>query len=160
MPIEEVIITEERKAVLIGKEGKTKKEIEKRTGIKLQISDYVRIEGPVEGLLKAQNIVQAINRGFSPRYAFRLLDDDCQLDVITLKDESENTRRRLFARIIGRGGIVRRNIENETGASISVYGKTVSIIGLPEEIAAARQAIEALLEGKTHAYAYSLMRKE
>jgi ribosomal RNA assembly protein len=160
MPIEEVAIPEDRKSILIGSDGRTKEEIEKRTGTKLSITDYVRIEGPVDGLLKAQNIVQAIGRGFSPKRAFRLLDEECQLEVITLKEEKENTRRRLFARVIGRDGGAKRNIERETGAMLSVYGKTISIVGKPGEIDAARQAVEALLEGKTHGYAYSLMEKE
>jgi len=160
MPIEEIPIPEERKPVLIGRDGKTRKAIEQRTGTKLQVSDYVKVEGPVDGLLKAQNIVNAIARGFSPKHAFRLLDEECQLDIITLREENENTRRRLFARIIGRDGQARKNIEKQTRTLISVYGKTVSIIGLPDDIDLARQAIEALLEGKTHGYAYSLMKKE
>jgi ribosomal RNA assembly protein len=160
MPIEEVSIPDDRKAILIGKDGKTKEEIEKRTSTRIQVLDYVKIEGPVEGLLKAQNIVQAIGRGFSPSHAFRLLDEECQLEIIRLGEENESTRKRLLARIIGRKGQARKNIEKQTNTSISVYGKTVSIIGLPDDIDCARQVIEALLEGKTHGYAYRLMRKD
>jgi ribosomal RNA assembly protein len=160
MPIEEVSIPEERKPVLIGKGGKTKERIERRTRTNLIITDYVKLKGSVEDLMKAKNIVLAIARGFSPHHAFRLLDEECQLEIITLTDENENTRHRLFARIIGRSGQARKNIEKDTGTFISVYGKTVSIIGLPDEIDAARRAIEALIEGKTHGYAYSLMKKE
>ena len=64
MPIEEIPIPDERKAILIGKDGKTKDEIETKTETKIQISDSVRIQGKVDGLLKAQNIIQAIARGF------------------------------------------------------------------------------------------------
>jgi len=160
MPIEEVPIPANRKAILIGKDGKTKSEIEEMTGTTLAVTDYVKIEGPVDGLLKAQNIVTAIARGFSPEHAFRLQDESVQIDVITMNEENEKTRKRLFARIIGRRGQARRNIERETNTLISVYGKTVSIIGLPDDIDLARHAIEALIEGKTHGYAYSLLKKE
>jgi len=160
MPIEEVSIPDERKAILIGKGGKTRKNIENKTGTKLNVTDYVKINGPVDGLLKAHNIVQAIARGFSPKHAFKLLDEKYQLEIITLNEENENTRRRLLARIIGRDGASRKMIEKGTGTFVSVYGKTVSIIGHPDEIDAAKQAIEALLIGKTHGYAYSLMKKD
>jgi len=160
MPIEEVPIPARRKAILIGKDGKIKREIEEITGATLVVTDCVKIEGPVDGLLKAQNIVTAIARGFSPEHAFRLQDENVQIDIITMNEENEKTRKRLFARIIGRGGQSRRNIEKETNTLISVYGKTVSIIGLPDDIDLARQAIEALIEGKTHGYAYSLMKKD
>jgi len=159
MPVEEVSVPEERKPVLIGRGGKTKEEIEKRTGTDISIGVYVKIEGSVDGLLKAQNIVSAIGRGFSPKHAFRLLDENCQLDVITLREENDKTRRRLMARVIGREGNSRKIIEKETGTFISVYGKTVSIIGLPEETELARKAVEALLEGKKHGYAYSLIKE-
>jgi ribosomal RNA assembly protein len=160
MPIEEVSIPDERKAILIGRGGKIKEEIEKKTSTSIRILDYVRIEGPVDGLLKAQNVVHAIGRGFSPKHAFMLLDEEYQLEIITLNEDNENTRKRLLARIIGRQGQARKNIEKQTNTSISVYGKTVSIIGLPDDIDLARQAVKALLEGKTHGYAYSLMKKD
>ena len=157
MPIVELSIPENRKAVLIGKDGRIKEDIEKKTGTSITVSDYVKVEGPVEGLLKAENIVKAIGRGFSPRNARRLLNEDCCLEIISMERESESTRRRLFSRVIGKNGDTRKIIEKETGAVISVYGKTVSIIGHPEELGAAQRAIGALLEGKKHSYAYSLI---
>ena len=160
MPVEEVSIPDERKPILIGKDGKTKVEIEKATSTHIKVTDFILIEGPVEGLLKAKNVIQAIARGFSPEHAFVLLDEQYQIDIISLNHEKENTRKRLFARIIGRKGQSKKIIEKETNTQISVYGKTISIIGLPEDIDAARQAIEAILDGKTHAYAYSLMKNE
>lgn len=160
MPIEEVSMPDERKPILIGKDGKTKEDIESKTGATIAVSDFVKISGPIEGLLKAKNIVHAIARGFSPENALVLLDEQYMLEVISLNNEKENTRKRLFARIIGRKGQSKKIIEKETNTMISVYGKTVAIIGLPEDIDAARKAIDALLAGKTHAYAYSLMKNE
>ena len=158
MPIRELPIPEKRKSALIGKQGRVKRSIEKATGTVVEVDDSVVIEGPVEGLLKAENVVSAISRGFEPKVAKRLLDEQCQLEIISLEKETENTRRRLFARVIGRNGESKRIIEKETGASISVYGKTVSIIGFPEELDAAQRAVEALLKGKKHGYAYRQMK--
>ncbi len=157
--LEELNIPEERKPVLIGKDGKTKKMIEKRTGTKINISDGITIEGDIDSVLRTKNIVEAIGRGFSPGRAFRLLDEDCQLEIISLRGETEKTIIRLKGRVIGRKGMCRKIIEHECGVSISVYGKTISIIGTADEIAHARTAIETLLKGKTHGYAFSLMKK-
>ena len=160
MVLEELNIPEERKAVLIGRNGKTKKQIEGLTMTSITISGGVLIKGSVENVLKAKNIIEAIGRGFSPKHALRLLDEDCQLDIISLEAETENTRKRLFGRVIGRKGATRKIIEQSTGALVSVYGKTVSIIGTVTEINHARSAIEDLLEGRQHGYVYARMKQD
>lgn len=159
MPIEEIAIPEERKPVLIGKDGKIKKEIESLTRTSITISDGILIKGELENVLRAKNIVGAIGRGFSPKHALRLLDDDCQLEIISLEAETENTRKRLFGRVIGRKGATRRIIEQSTGCLLSVYGKTVSIIGTAREIDLARSAVEDLIEGRQHGYIYARLKR-
>lgn len=159
MPIEEVAIPEERKPVLIGRNGKTKKEIESLTKTSITISDGILIKGELENVLRAKNIVEAVGRGFSPKRALRLLDEDCQLEIIPLGGETKNTRKRLFGRVIGKKGATRRIIERSTGCFLSVYGKTVSIIGTAREIDLARSAVEDLIEGRQHGYVYTRLKK-
>ena len=148
--IEVVKIPEQRKGVLIGKGGSVKREIEKKTNTKITITDVVEIEGEPVDVLKAREIVKAIARGFSPEKAFKLLDDDYQLFIISLGDMTENSRKRIMSRIIGTNGKVRQRIEMATNTDISVYGKTVSFIGKWEDIQAATKAVEMIIEGKTH----------
>ncbi len=62
--------------------------------------------------------------------------------------------RRLRGRVIGKGGKTRETIEEYTGADISVYGKTTSLIGHPHQISIARRAIILLLEGSPHQTVY------
>lgn len=157
--IEIVRIPEERKSVLIGKDGHVRQWIEEGTGTGIGVSDIVEITGndPL-GVMKAKDIVTAIGRGFSPRAARRLLVEGCELHVISLEGESLKKRKRLFGRVIGRAGGSREKIESETGASICVFGKTLSIIGMPGEIGPAEDAVEQLLAGKKHQWAYRKMR--
>ncbi|UCD07889.1 MAG: RNA-processing protein [Candidatus Aenigmatarchaeota archaeon] len=159
MVIKEIAIPEERKAVLIGKDGETKEEIESLTKTTITVSDGIMIKGEVENALKAKNIVEAIGRGFSPKHALRLIDEDCQLEIISLEGETDNTRKRLFGRVIGRKGATRKIIEQTTGCLLSVYGKTVSIIGTAREIDLARSAVEDLLEGRQHSYVYARLKR-
>ncbi len=156
--IEIVRVPDERKSVLIGKDGRVRGMIEKGTGTKILVSDAVEISGDDSlNLLKAKDIVTAIGRGFSPGKARRLLEEGCELRVISLDGESLKKRKRLFGRVIGKAGRCREKIERETGASVCIYGKTLSLIGTPDELGPAEDAIEELLSGKTHSWAYRKM---
>ena len=44
-----------------------------------------------------------------------------------------------------------------TGANVSVYGRTVSLLGEYEEVAEAKRAVEMLLEGSMHATVYKFL---
>jgi len=44
-----------------------------------------------------------------------------------------------------------------TGTEISVYGKTVAIIGLPEQVEIARKAVEMLIQGVPHETVYAFL---
>ncbi len=164
MAIQEIKISSNRIGALIGKAGSIKREIEEKTGVSIQIDSHeglVVVEGddPVR-VLTTIELVRAISRGFSPERAFRLLEDEeVMLDVIDLSDLASSPRQleRLRGRIIGKGGTSRAQIEDMTGTSISVYGKTVAIIGLPGQIKTARSAVEMLLQGVPHEHVYAFL---
>ena len=157
--LEIVRLAEDRIPAVIGKGGRTKALIEKWTGVHLDISDVVRVEGedPIM-VLKAKDMVTALGRGFSVKHVKRLLEEECGLHVISLGGEKPKKRERLLSRVIGNGGVVKKRIEEESGALVCVRGKTLSIIGKPEEMHPAEKAVEELLLGKTHAWAYKAMR--
>ncbi len=154
-----VLIPEERKAVLIGKDGKTKHEIEELGHVKLVISDAVEISGEGLDVLKAVSVVKAIGRGFPPKKAFMLFDDEYTFEIISLTGKNENTIKRIMSRIIGRNGSSRRIIEERTGCHISVYGKTIAIIGRYELIERAVSAVEQLISGHSHAFVYKRLKR-
>lgn len=162
-----VKIPQERIGVLIGPEGKTKRQVEKNLGVRLLIDstegevevDDREVEDPLAGL-KAENVVRAIGRGFSPRHAVKLYSDDAYLAVIDIHDfvgKDKSHLRRVTARVVGSGGKTRRHIEELTGAKISIYGHTVSVIGDLEGLEVAKEAIEMLLSGSEHAAVYRFL---
>ncbi len=160
----------DRLGVLIGKEGSTKSKVENAFNARLLIqseSGVVEIvpredsDDPTS-ILRARDVVVAIARGFSPERALSLVDDDIVLDIIDLRETFGRNDRdiaRLNGRVIGREGKIRRLIEEMTGAKVSVYGHTISIVGEYEKVNAAREAIEMLLKGKQHSSVYKLLRK-
>jgi ribosomal RNA assembly protein len=156
-----VRIPKQRIRVLIGKGGSIKSEIEGSTGTKISIvpgSSDVEIAGEdAPGVLRARDIVTAIGRGFAPRIALWLLKEDSCFDTVSLKDETENTVKRLMARVIGKGGSAKRKIERNTGAKLCIFGKTVSFVGSHENVRRARKFVEMLLDGRPHAKVFAAM---
>jgi len=163
-----VRIPKERIGALIGAEGETKAFIESRLNLKLIIDAEGEVSvveenpnDPVAGM-KALDIVKAIGRGFSPQNAYRLLDDMEYLELIDMKDyvggKAEHLVR-LRARVIGSNGKTRRLIEELTGATMSVYGSTVGIIGQPEQVDVARRAVDMILRGSEHATVYRFLER-
>ncbi len=162
----DIKIPEKRIAVLIGTGGATKKLLEKIFGCRLRISSEGNVEifaKDTAMALRAKEAVTAIARGFSPEHAMLLNDDEHVLEIIGLTDyagDNERALERLRSRLIGTRGKARANIEEMSETHISIYGKTVAIIGEPQNVKQARDAIELLLSGKTHRTSYIFLRKQ
>jgi ribosomal RNA assembly protein len=162
-----VKIPGERVAVLIGKGGETKAFIEQRTGVKLTIDseegdveiDYTHAADPSMSMVVG-NIVTAIGRGFSPSKALKLLENDCYLEILDIRDyvgkKLEHVER-MRARVIGTRGRTRKLFEELTGADVSIYGNTVSIIGTSLQLGIAKRGMDMLLSGSEHASVYHFL---
>ena len=158
-------IPNERIAVLIGKSGNVKLEIERQCHVDLDIDGYtgdvvVRSNAKIEQMqpFKATEIIMAIGRGFSPENALTLLEEDNALHVIDIREfagKSGTNIERIKGRIIGEGGKARRNMENLSRTKISVYGKTVSIIGNTDKLRLAANAISSISNGSMHGAVYN-----
>jgi len=156
-------IPEERIGVLVGENGSEKREIERRTKTKIKIDGCeISIEGEPMDEWIAKDIVKAIGRGFSPEKALKLLDESYSLEIINLTDfaNTEKAIKRKRARIIGENGKTRKTIEEMTNTYVSIYGKTISIIGNYENLEIAKEAIIRLLEGASHTSVYKFLKKK
>jgi ribosomal RNA assembly protein len=164
----QVRIPHERIGVLIGPQGAVKRLIEEKGECNLQIDSrtgMVEIVDVTDSLkaLRVRDVVLAIGRGFSPEKAICLLDDDAlMLEIIDLSERvsSEKALRRINGRIIGAGGKMRERFEKLIGSSVSVYGKTVSILGYPEQNRVVHTGIEMLINGAPHGPVYSFLEKK
>lgn len=162
----ELKIPKERVAVLIGVKGETKKQLEHATKTKIQIDSEegdVVVTGKDPLLLyTCREVIRAIGRGFNPEVAMQLLKQDYGVEFINLSDYARNPNdyERLRGRVIGEKGKSRRTIEELTLTNISVYGKTIGILGQLEHIRPAREAIEALLAGRKHGTVYKFLERK
>jgi len=161
-------IPEERVGVLIGPDGSMKKLIEEKSKTLLEIdseSGTVTVESSEDPLMvmRVSDLVRAIGRGFSPERALFILDDEMlMLDVMDLSKMvgTKSDMARLKGRIIGKDGKTREIMEKLSGSKVSVYGKTIALLGYPEQIRVARAAIEMLLDGAPHGNVYSFLEKK
>jgi len=158
----------ERIAVVIGKGGSTRKSFEEELGVVLSVdsksgSVVVKCDSIEKGdPMKAVRVVEAIGRGFSPQRAHRLLGEDVAFEVIDLRDfagKSVNALGRIRGRIIGVNGKSRRVIEELTGCYLSVYGRSVALIGEPTEMRLAMEAVKMLASGSPHRTVYNMLQK-
>ncbi|HJJ88836.1 MAG TPA: KH domain-containing protein [Methanocorpusculum sp.] len=162
---QEVKIPSERIGVIIGKHGKTRKILEKQLDVTLKVDSnegIIIITNKENSLaeIKTMEIIKAISRGFSPERAMKLLEDDnIILDLIDISNDADNPQKlsRVRGRIIGRNGKSREQIENMTGTYISVYGKTIGIIGLPDQVNDAHTAIIMLINGSDHNIVFNFL---
>jgi Predicted RNA-binding protein (contains KH domains) len=123
----EIRVPRDRLAVLIGKNGDTKRELEEKAEIALEIDSR---EGDVTVIQKGDplkaalsiSVIQAIARGFSPQKASFLFEENSQLIVISLREFAKPGSHRISeikGRIIGTGGKTRKVMEELTNTSIS-----------------------------------------
>jgi ribosomal RNA assembly protein len=165
-------IPRDRIGALLGPEGAVKNLIERKLSVSLQVDSQngaieiilpPKVEDPTV-LFRAKEVVTAIGRGFAPNHAFKLLnDEDIGLEVINLREivgRSLSDLKRLKGRVIGKEGKSRRIIEELSGANISIYGHTISIIGHLNQAAIAREAVRMLLNGSLHGTVYRFLHKK
>lgn len=91
-------IPTDRIGVLIGKNGETKRTLQCISGVSINIdtkegdiiiNDDTESEDPIM-VLKIIDVIKAIGRGFNPKKAIRLFDDDEYLEVVDFKEFVSN----------------------------------------------------------------------
>ena len=170
-----------RLPIAIGKNGITKKKIELLTGTKITIDsktgDY-RVEGDPDAspnddqtdfdasgvrVYTTNHILEAINFGFNPDKALKLLDGENLLEVIDLENilgHSEKRLKRIKGRIIGDHGKIRNSIEQFSGVFLSIYKKHLALIGEFSSIKIAKKGINMIIQGSAHKTVLAYLQNE
>jgi len=164
-----IALNEDRIGALIGDRGEVKKNIEERLKVKLKVDskmgevEIIPLEGSsLNELMKAKNVITAINHGFNPEHALKLAEDDMFLEIIDLSDYARNRNDlvRIKGRIIGERGKFWRLLEEMTGVNLTVYNKYVAIIGDYESVRVAREALMMIIEGRQHRTVINYLKRE
>jgi ribosomal RNA assembly protein len=160
--IDFVRIPEERLKIL-RRDRKLKEQLEEFTESKIELNEDISVEceDPLK-ILRIKMVLQAFGRGFDFDTAMNLLDEEYSLELIELKEYSGKSRERMIAlkgRAIGTQGKSKKLIENYTETNISIYGKTICIIGRWNRVMLAKKAVEMLLNGSLHNTVYRFLEK-
>ena len=161
----------QRVGALIGPSGTTKKIVEDRLSVLLDIdgeSGNVWITPQNKNndpftLFRARDVVLAIGRGFAPNKAFRLFNDEVYLGVIDLRDifgKSDSDISRVKSRVIGKKGRTRQQIEELSGTVLSIYGHTIMMIGNQSQVDVAREAVYRFIRGDQHKSVYEFLQRK
>jgi len=149
--IKQIRIPKERLKII----KKVKMDIERLGNVKIDINGEILLSGNSINVFNTGNVITAIGRGFSFGDASKLFGDYI-LYVLPIS-KNKKTLYRVKARIIGTSGKIKKRIESLTDTKISVYGKTVSIIGKGEKLEEARTAIEKIISGKSHSTVFKFL---
>ena len=146
---------------ILKKDEELREKIERETGTKISINEDLKIEGESFNIYQAKQILRAFGRGFDVEDCLKLLDDEYGLEIIDLTDftRSRNRLTVIKGRVIGTKGKTKKFIEEYTKTKISVFGKTVSIIGKWENINIAKEAIMRLIRGSAHQSVYKWLER-
>jgi ribosomal RNA assembly protein len=140
---------------------RNKKKLEKELGLKItNRGKEVTIEGSSENEYFGEKVIDALNFGFPISFALSIKKEDKDFEIISIK---EHTKRqdleRIRGRIIGKGGKGLRTLSNLTNCYLEIKDNEVGIIGDPENIKTATEAIIYMVKGSKHGNVYSFLEK-
>lgn len=161
--MEYITIPEERLKIL-RRDSEWKKELLKFLDVNVELKEEIVIDGknPFQ-IIRVKEIMKAFGRGFAFEDALDLLDEDYFLESIEVKEFAGKSKRRqieLKGRVIGTEGKTKRMIEECACVKISIYGKTISIIGKWDNMIIAKEAIEMILSGSKHNTVYRFLKNQ
>jgi ribosomal RNA assembly protein len=83
-------------------------------------------------------------------------------ELIDLAEQTRNKNdlQRQKGRLIGENGRTRELMEELSGADVVIYGSTLGIIGMPEEVEAVRRAVGMILDGAPHGAVYAFLERK
>ena len=140
---------------------KNKQKLEKNLGISLTINkEEVIIDGPAENEYVAEKVIEALDFGFPFTIALLIKEEDFIFESLNIKNY---TKRKdlaaVRARIIGKDGKTLSTLHQLTKCYFELKDNLVGIIGEPEHIRYANEAIISLARGAKHSNVYSFLEK-
>jgi ribosomal RNA assembly protein len=131
--------------------------------IRMKDKNIVEISGEGIDVWICSKAIQGIARGLDWEEVRCIKDDDYEIAILDAKEFGRGTKKdtiRLKGRVIGEEGKSRRHIEEDTGTTLRIYGKTVSIVGKIEDVEIAKRVVIMLLEGAKHSTVYRFLDRE
>ncbi len=135
---------------------KNKKKLEEELNIKIKNrGKEVTIEGGPEDEYITEKVIDALNFGFPFSIALSIKKEDNLFEIINIKDHTKRKDlKRIRARIIGKKGKALGTLHQLTKCHFELKDNFVGIIGDPEFIENAQEAIISIIKGSKHGNVY------
>ncbi len=145
----------------VSKVAKNKKRLESILNVKITIrGKEITINGAPEDEYTAEKVIDAINFGFPISVALLIKEEEFLFEILDIK---KYTHRKDFetirARIIGEKGKTLKTLNTLTECFFELKDNNVGIIGSPELIKNASDAVIFLIQGSKQANVYSFLEK-
>ena len=146
---------------------KEKKILEKELSVKISSKDNtlkgaseIYIDGLPEDEYIAEKVIDAINFGFLIKRALLIKKQDLIFEILNIKDYMRGKNvARVKGRIVGESGRALQTLSQLSDCYFEIKGNQVGIIGDPENIENAQNAIIMLIKGSKHANVYSFLER-
>jgi ribosomal RNA assembly protein len=152
------------KTILSEKVGRIlqgKRKLEKVLNVKItNRGKEVSISGTPENEYTAEKVIDALNFGFPFSTALEIKEEEFLFEIINIKDHTKRSDLgRVRARIIGTGGKTLSTLSTLTLCSFELKDNYIGIIGDPEHIENAQNALISIIKGAKQTNVYSFLEK-
>tara|TARA_Y100000034_G_C6801843_1_gene359710 strand:- start:42 stop:539 length:498 start_codon:yes stop_codon:yes gene_type:complete len=140
---------------------KNKKKLEKELNIKItNRGKEVSIEGNSEDEYSAEKVIDALNFGFPFENALLIKKENFIFEILNIKDYTKrHDLKSIRARIIGKEGRTLKTLQQLTKCYFELKDNYVGIIGNPEYLENAQEAIISIIKGAKHSNVYNSLEK-
>lgn len=140
---------------------KNREKLEKSLNVKItNRGKEVSIKGKAENEYIAEKVIEALEFGFPFSAAMLIKEHDFIFETINIKDHTKRKDlERIRARIIGKGGKTLQTLHTLTDCYFEIKDNRVGIIGPPEYIRNAQEAVISIIKGAKQSNVYSFLEK-
>jgi len=140
---------------------KAKKHLQEKLNIKISTRGReITIDGRPEDEYIAEKVLEAIGFGFPFDVSLLIKEEDFMFEVLSIKDYTKRKDLgRIKARIIGTKGKTLKTLADLTNCFFELKDNEIGIIGPPEYIENAQDAVIHLIKGAKQGNVYAFLEK-
>ncbi|MAG10808.1 hypothetical protein CMI44_00650 [Candidatus Pacearchaeota archaeon] len=140
---------------------KNRKKLELKLNVKItNRGKEIFIEGKPEDEFTAEKVIDALNFGFPFLTALKIKEDEYEFEILNIKDHTKRKDLKMIrARIIGTKGKTLKTLSDLTNCYLELKNNEMGIIGSPEKIKNAQEAVISIIKGSKQSNVYSYLEK-
>ncbi len=140
---------------------RNKKKLEEKLGVRINNrGKEITIKGTPINEYPAEKVIEAIDFGFSLSTALLIKEEDFTFEIINIKDHTKRKDlERIRARLIGTQGKTLKTLHDLTNCNFELKDNYVGIIGNPEHIENAQNAVIAIIKGAKQSNVYNFLER-